>query len=407
MLYTNLMPAPYLAVLDAGSTMLKLALFHKTPAKQQQLCISWVVPRLFFDATVTELLKTAQDWIKQQSDTGEMELAVVGHHAEVSALSHVKWRISHEDALQAVARRLSSTSTVVVIDIGSRRTLVALGKYGKVSLESFTYGVGLEAWNIVRQPRGLESVRAWISSSMADSVIENYLANKSLYAEIIPTTNEELMIEQAVAKALLQGVARELTFPWQEVDMVVVTGAVLTQTPIVAQTVAMILDGLTPLGTLQIISDPSLTLMACGGAFEAWSAKDYRIGRTIMHQSLAPLGTIVGLDTSADNRQRLAKVTLDIGLDQNQTLEVKTGDLLQLPLPVNDQGVLQVVGAHSQVVKQAADLQAVGGEAGLIIDGRGRPLVLSSNDDQRRAQLLQWDRQLNAHHQYGTIGETV
>jgi hypothetical protein len=66
-----------------------------------------------------------------------------------------------------------------------------------------------------------------------------------------------------------------------------------------------------------------------------------------------------------------------------------------------------VVGAHSQAVKQAAELQAVGGEAGLVIDGRGRPLTLSVNDNERRAQLLQWDRQLNAHQQYGTIGEAA
>lgn len=397
------MPAPYLAVLDVGSTMLKLAIFHKTPTKQQ-LSASWISPRLLFEASMDDLLAKAHEWVKQQDDADVMDLAVVGHHPETTALNHSKWRVSHEDALKSVARRLSSTSTAVVIDIGSRRTLVALGKYGKVSIESFQYGVGLEAWNIVRHPGGLQSVRDWIALNIDDSAIENYLANKSLYAELIPTTNEEVAIEQAVARALLQAVARELTFPWAEIDMVVVTGAVLTQTPIVAQTVAMVLDGLAPLGTIQLIADPSLTLMACGGAFEAWSAEDYRIGRSILHQSLTPLGTIVGLDTVNDSHQRLAKVTLDTGLDQNQVLEVKTGDLLQLPLPTADQGTLQVVGAHSQVVKQAAELQAVGGEAGLIIDGRGRPLVLSPNDNERQNQLLQWDRQLNAHRQYGTIG---
>jgi hypothetical protein len=167
----------------------------------------------------------------------------------------------------------------------------------------------------------------------------------------------------------------------------------------------MILDGLAPLGTIQIIADPSLTLLACGGAFEAWSAQDYRIGRAILHQSLQPLGTIVGIDTDSASKQKLAKVTLDTGLDQPQVIEVKTGDLLQLPLPASDEGALQVSGVHSQTVKQAAELHVVGGEAGLIIDGRGRPIMLPATDHERLIQLGQWDRQLNAHHQYGTIGE--
>ncbi len=401
------MSARYLAVLDAGATMLKLVLFSRDDdTTHQQLCATWVAPRLLFDATVSDLLAQANAWIADKGK-GPLEIAVVGHHAESPALKRIKWRLSHEDALKAVTRRLSSSSTVIVLDIGSHRTHVAMGKYGKVSSENFDHGVGLEAWNIARQPHGMETIQSWMQQDIDDSVIENYLANKSLYAEIIPTSHEEVMIEQAVARSILQGVAKELVFPWAEVDMLVVTGAVLTQTPIVAQTVSMVLDGLAPVGTIQLIYDPNLLLMACGGAFEAWSPKDYRIGRSQLHQSLQPLGTIVGLDTSPGGHQRLAKVTLDTGLDQNQSLEVRVGEILQLPLPESDQGTLQVVGAHSQTVKQAVEEQAVGGEAGLVIDGRGRPLQLPADDRQRRAQLVQWDRQLNAHRQYGQIGETA
>lgn len=406
MLYTNIsMPARYLAVLDAGSTLLKLALFSRdTDSDAQHFCASWTMPRLLFEASVTELLSQAENWLKTQGVQAEMEIAVIGHYPEVAPLSKVGWKITHEDALQAVVKRLSSTSTAVVVDIGSQKTRIALGKYGKVSIETFEHGVGLEAWNIVRQPMGLETVRSWIPLGIEDAAIENYLANKSLFAELIPTTNEELMIEQALAKAILQGITKELAVPWQEVDLLVVTGAVLTQPPVAAQTVGMVLDGLAPIGTIQLISDPSLLLIVCGGAFETWSPKDYRVGRSMLHKCLQPLGTLVGLDTSPTDRHQLAKVTLDLGLDHNQVLEVKAGDLLQLPLPADDQGKLEVVGAHSQIVRQAAEQHAVGGEAGLVIDGRGRPLTLSANENERRAQLLQWDRQLNAHSQYGTIG---
>ena len=400
------MSARYLAVLDAGTTMLKLALFTKAPqGDQQKLCASWIAPRLLFEDSVENLLDQARAWVRQQSAGSEIDIAVVGHIPEVPQLKSAQWKISREDAIRAVAQRLSSASTAVVIDIGSKYTLAALGKYGRVSTESFDHGVGVEAWNIVRRPTGIESVRAWIPLNIDDATIENYLANKSIFSEMIPSSNEELIIEHAVAKTILRGVASQLTFPWQDVDLLVLTGAVLTQAPIAAQTISIILDGLAPMGTLQVISDTELILLACGGAFEAWSREDYRIGRSMMHQSLHPLGTIVGIDTPPDGGSRLAKVTLDLGLDQDQVLEVRRGDLVQLPLPSDDQGALKVVGSHSKAVKEAQQ-QAIGGEAGLIIDGRGRPLTLPSNDSERRSMLLQWDRQLNAHRQYGVIGES-
>jgi hypothetical protein len=399
------MAARYLAVLDCGSTILKLALFHRdTESDVQQLCANWAAPRLLFDENASLLLEQARHWMNERGSKAHLDVAVIGHIPETDVLGKVSWKITHEDAMQAVVKRLSSTSTAVAVDIGSQRTMIALGKFGKVSVQTFEYGVGLEAWNIVRQPTGLDSVKAWIPLGIDDATIENYLANKSLFAELIPSTNEELMIEQAVARTILREVIGSLAIPWQEVNLLVVSGSVLTQTPIPAQTVSMVLDGLMPVGTMQLIADPNLIVMACGGAFESWSPKDYRIGRSMLHKNLRPVGTLVGLDTPMQGHRNLAKVTLDLGLDHNQVLEVKSGDILQLPLPADDQGRLEVAGTHGQAVKQAAEQQAVGGDAGLIIDGRGRPLLLSENENERRAKLLQWDKQLNAHGQYGTIG---
>lgn len=400
------MPARYVAVLDAGSTFLKLSLFSQDQTSQQpQLCASWIQPRLLFESSLQNLLAQAKTWLANADPKASYELAVVGHYPETTILSEVKWKITHEDALLAVAKCLSANATIVVIDIGSQRTLVAMGKMGKVSLESFDQGVGLEAWNKVRRTDGLSSVRQWMTLDVANGLVENYLANKSLFSEIIPSSNEELMIEQSMARAILIDVSQKLTFPWHEVESIIVTGATLTQTAVAAQTAGMILDGLAPLGTVQLLSDQNLVVMAAGGALEAWAIDDVRQGRSLIQKQLQPIGTMVSLNAPTNGSQRLAKVTLDIGLDQNQVLEVKSGDLLSLPLPAEDQGTLSIVSDHSQVRKQAGEQVAVGGQAGLIIDGRGRPLVLSANDGQRRAQLLQWDRQINAHHQYGSIGE--
>ena len=47
--------------------------------------------------------------------------------------------------------------------------------------------------------------------------------------------------------------------------------------------------------------------------------------------------------------------------------------------------------------KQAAMADVMGGTVGLVIDGRGRPLVIPDNESDRIAALKEWGRELKVY----------
>ncbi|MEO0053239.1 MAG: methylaspartate mutase, partial [candidate division WOR-3 bacterium] len=89
--------------------------------------------------------------------------------------------------------------------------------------------------------------------------------------------------------------------------------------------------------------------------------------------------------------------------NNGETLEAKVnfGDIQCLPLPVGEKAKAVItpergfdVGAGSGKTVEA---EVEGGLSGVIIDARGRPLVLPEDDNTRRQQLNKWAKQLNAY----------
>src|SRR5690606_18035902 len=180
--------AQYLIALDVGSTFAKGALFRAESLGHQTLEATVVAPCMELEITLDTIINQLIEVIHEQSKSASFDLILVGHPPDAPAFKKAATiaRLSHEEALAVAVKRLSSASTVVAVDVGSRRTMVALGKYGKTTVESFEYGIGLEGWNFLRQGISIAEFKKWIPFDVNDEEIENYLANKSLYAHTIP-----------------------------------------------------------------------------------------------------------------------------------------------------------------------------------------------------------------------------
>ena len=408
--------AQYLIALDVGSTFTKGALFRAESPSHQSLEATVIAPCMELEITLDNILDQLTEVMHDQDRSARFDLVLIGHPPDVPIFKTATSvsRLSHEEALTSVVKRLSSTSTAVAIDIGSRRTIVALGKYGKTTIESFEYGVGVESWNFLRQGLSVAEFKNWLPFEAGDEEIENYLANKSLYPHVIPLSATELAIEQTLAKLIMHRLARDLTFPWSDIEQVILSGAAISQTRALQQAVAVFLDGLQPQGTQHVLIDTHATLFACGGAFEHWSASDYRIGRAILYRNLTSLGTVISFAANAnDSKQKVAKVQLDTGLSTEQAIEIRAGEIVSIPMPVEESGEVAIKsggksGNRPNSAPGKNQPQAIiGGEVGIVFDGRSRPLQLAEQEKERRIQLLNWEKQLNIHQQVGTIGETL
>jgi len=154
----------------------------------------------------------------------------------------------------------------------------------------------------------------------------------------------------------------------------------------------VILDGLRPPGITQIVLDGAGVLSPLG------SLPDEEIGEGIgvlRDDLLVPLGTAVvtrgGRSGQLAIRARLHRV----GWPDPETIEVRAGQVLVVPLPRGERAELEVElegGATLPAPRRAHRLHAevAGGAVGVVLDARDVPLTLPRRIDDRREVIAGW-----------------
>ena len=262
-------------------------------------------------------------------------------------------------------------------------------------------GLSYNIENIARQS-SMANILRWLPFEMSESEAWDRLANKALRPFTLPETSRELLLEQAAAREALRLTLRDLLLRWEpgqklemmpRVDLLVGTGGVLTHAPYPGQAVLMMLDALQPLSVvnLALYSSglmPQLSLIA--------SVQPQAAAHLTAHDGLAVLGTAICTIGTAKPGDMVVKYKMTYNNDEGGTVtgEVRAGEIEVLPLPVGQKANIELKPARGIDVGQGrgrAGLTPVdGGLVGVIIDARGRPLVLSANEEKRRTQNQEW-----------------
>ena len=155
--------------------------------------------------------------------------------------------------IRFLSKAYASTKGVLGVDIGASATTVAAGFAGDLILGVYPqFGLGRNLNDLLNYVR-LPEITRWLTQSVPESYILEYIANKSIYPDSLPATLEDLAVEQALARQLLNSAVKQ-TFqgtphqvdasglgllPWLE--PIVATGSILSHAPNLAQSMLMLL----------------------------------------------------------------------------------------------------------------------------------------------------------------------
>ncbi|MBT4138959.1 MAG: methylaspartate mutase, partial [Candidatus Latescibacteria bacterium] len=82
----------------------------------------------------------------------------------------------------------------------------------------------------------------------------------------------------------------------------------------------------------------------------------------------------------------------------NQTGQLNVGDLLRFPLKADEEATITITPERGwdvgSGVGQELNATVKGGEAGLVLDGRGRPIIFPEDSTERVAQISKWSNVL-------------
>ncbi|MCB0358434.1 MAG: glutamate mutase L [Bdellovibrionales bacterium] len=281
---------------------------------------------------------------------------------------------------------------------------------------SANLGMSYSVANVLLEA-GEEQIRRWLPFELNADELRDRLRNKMIRPTSIPQTMPDLILEQAVCREALRlafehhkrlavglrgkqrgrvsvsDVFRQQAGGESLVDMlglnlIIGSGGVLSHAPNRRSSAFMLLDSYEPLGVTELAVD-SIFMMPHLGVFS--TVHPEAATEIFFRDCLVPLGTAIAPSTSLRPGQRL----FDVELDDGRHLSVNQGALVVAPLTA-EHPVHAVVKPASRQIDvgagpgKAFECEIRGGEAGLILDGRGRPLTFPLDPDERSRAVAQW-----------------
>jgi uncharacterized protein (TIGR01319 family) len=291
---------------------------------------------------------------------------------------------------------------VMGIDLGASATTLAASFSGDLVVGIYPdlgLGVGLPDMLDVTST---EEIQRWLPIDLPEADLRDYMHNKALYPGRVPSTEEELALEQALARRAIQLALKRLTprFPkpgsgdglLPPFEPVLATGSVLGKAPLLGQSLLMVLDGMQPVGVTTIVLDQNGLAAGLGAVAEVNQILPIQI---LESNTFLNLGTVISPvgNTALGSPALRVKVAIEGG---NETsLEVKHGALELISLPPGKPATLHLQPLNRFDVGmggpgRGGSVRVVGGALGVVIDARGRPLRLPSDPGRRRDLLKKW-----------------
>mgnify|MGYP001204062443 CR=1 FL=1 len=314
--------------------------------------------------------------------------------------------VASATSLSSLVRFLAQhySMNVATVDVGGATTTVMLASEQGEFIPNVNCGVGVgPGMGVLFQQVGLQRIARWVPFGVSEEQIRQFVLNRMTHPHVIPTNTWELQVIQAFAReamTLTFEAARSNNAEWPNIDLILATGGVLAHAPKYGQIAMMLLDALQPRGVTSLLLDRTMLVSQLGAVATVApiaavqvnenDAVSYRLGTCVI-----PFGEL-------QPGQPAVTVGLEYSNGKQVSIDVIAGSIEVIPLGINEQAMLTLFPAPTVDVglgpgeRARAAEEIDGGLIGLIIDARGRPLNLPSNEAERQARLLQWAQALGA-----------
>lgn len=289
------------------------------------------------------------------------------------------------------------------VDIGASAAVVAAG-FGKQSrlgvYPQFGLGENLPA---LLQYTTLEDILRWCSLDISTGVLRDYIYQKALYPASIPATKEDQAIAQAVTRQALylavqtakRNFPRSVRVPrpglLPSFEPILAGGGALGDAPTDGQSLLLLLDAIQPTGLTTLILDKNDLLPLLGAAAARNSILPVQVLESGAFQSL---GTVVSVVASVSYGSLVARARLTYDDGHEAQADIKGGGLELFPLADGQSAKLTLQPSRGADVGfgpgRSGAVRVSGGAMGVVIDGRGRPLILPDDPVRRRELVKKW-----------------
>jgi hypothetical protein len=292
---------------------------------------------------------------------------------------------------------------VLGVDVGAANTTISATFSGHSYTTINHFGVSRRLLEWV-DAHNIERLLQWIPEILDEEEAYTMLYNRELHPHTIPQDQNALWLELAITREMMRSTL-DIAYPaWDTdftmnsdgrlmpaIDPILVSGGGIVHTPRPGQALLTILDGIQPCGISTILIDVNRSAPAIGAIA---GVKPLAAASALDAATLVSLGTTISPVGRA--RRGDAILRMHITYDNGGELDVEAhyGEIEIWPL-IPAQKATIVLKPHRRFdvgfgYGRGGKVRASGGLVGLIVDARGRPLVLPQNAESRRRLLNGW-----------------
>ena len=291
---------------------------------------------------------------------------------------------------------------VLGVDVGASHVMLGASFGGSLHMTvRADLGLGSSLPGLLRHA-DLEDVQRWLPVEMPLSQVRDYIYNKSLRPGTVPAEKDELHLEFALARELMRAALALGRPAWPKavnrsgllppVERILASGGVLSRTPRPGYAALALLDALQPTGVVTMVLDPYNLAPSLGAAMSTLPMASVHV---LESGSFVSLGTVVSPVGRAKSGRPILHLRLE--RDNGEVTEgvMRYGQLAVVPMGPALHGRLMLRPERGFDVGfggpgKAGTLRVFGSSLGLIVDARGRPLVLPRDAERRRDVNHKW-----------------
>lgn len=303
---------------------------------------------------------------------------------------------------------------ILGVDIGGATTDVfSVFDSNYTRTVSANLGMSYSICNVLKES-GVANIARWLPFEIDPFEVRNRLRNKMIRPTTIPQTYEDLLIEHAVAREALRlafehhkSLARSLTGSQQQrdvgqifdqkesgqtrinmmaLDVIIGSGGVLSHAPNRAQSAMMMADAYQPEGITMMTVD-SIFMMPHLGVL---SEHVYEAAKQVFeYDCIVTCGHMIAPVGQAKPGELVVTIKGD-GINE----KINYGEMHVIPCKRHEYKQLTIEPSRNFDVGagkgKAVEKKLEGGLVGIMIDARGRPFQLPSEDSARITALRNW-----------------
>ncbi|TWT60409.1 glutamate mutase L [Rubinisphaera italica] len=327
-------------------------------------------------------------------------------------------------AVGNILKTIADTAGInaVGVDIGGATTDVFSVFHGEFNRTvSANLGMSYSISNVCAEAT-MPNILRWVHVDMDERELRNRVKNKMIRPTTIPQSLEALIFEQAVSRealrlaylqhkefaTTLKGVQQQRTVgdlftqdsggnsivDNMQLDLLVASGGVLSHAPRMEQTAAMLIDAFEPEGFTRLAKDSIFMMPHLGVLAQVHPQAALEV---FERDCLIYLGTCI----ATAGKPVPNKVAFEYRITGDVTAqgEILAGELKRIPLAADQEARVSITPHRKLDVGngkgQTIEKTVHGGTVGIILDGRGRPLLVGSETGYSRQDVSQWVEALN------------